>query len=58
MENFLKYFSSYYLKTTGVLGTFGRNEVQRNVLSTLDELVFNKVCPDSWKYITYGIAEK
>ena len=58
METFLKDFSSFDLNTTGVLGTFGRNEVQRNILSTLDELVFNKVCPDSWKYITYGMAEK
>lgn len=58
MEQFLKDFSSYKIKTTGVLGTFGRNERQRNLLSTIDELVLNKICPDNWKYISYGIAEK
>jgi hypothetical protein len=41
-----------------VLGTFGRNESQRNLLSTIDELILNKICPDNWKYIIYGIAEK
>jgi hypothetical protein len=46
------------LKTTGFLGTFGRNECQRHFLSTIDEMVIDKVCPDNWKYISYGIAEK
>jgi hypothetical protein len=36
----------------------GRNESQRNFLSKLDEIILNKVCPDNWKYIIYGIAEK
>lgn len=58
MNEFLKDFSSCDLKTTGVLGTFGRNERQRNLLSAIDVLVLNKVCPDNWKYISYGIAEK
>jgi SAM-dependent methyltransferase len=58
MEVFLKDFSTYDLKATGVLGTFGRNERQRNLLSTIDQLILNKVCPSSWKYIVYGIAEK
>jgi SAM-dependent methyltransferase len=58
MEEFLKVFSTYEIKTNGVLGTFGRNENQRNLLSAIDELILNKVCPDSWKYIIYGIAEK
>lgn len=58
MKEFLKDFSTYSIKTTGVLGTFGRNESQRNLLSTIDELILNKVCPDNWKYIAYGIAEK
>lgn len=58
MEVFLKDFSSFDIQTTGVLGTFGRNESQRNFLATVDKIILNKVCPDNWKYITYGIAEK
>ncbi len=58
MNDLLKDFSSFTLKTTGVLGTFGRNEGQRNFLSTMDEILFNNVCPENWKYIVYGIAEK
>lgn len=58
MKECLSIFSSYELKTTGVLGTFGRNEAQRNILSTFDSAVLNKLSPDKWKYIAYGIAEK
>jgi len=58
MKEFLKDFTNCDIKTTGVLGTFGRNEIQRYVLAIIDELILNKVCPDSWKYICYGIAEK
>ncbi|MFN4881619.1 MAG: SAM-dependent methyltransferase [Bacteroidota bacterium] len=58
MKEFLSDFSYYDIKTTGLLGTFGRTERQRNVLSAVDDLVLNKICPDRWKYICYGIAEK
>ncbi|MDQ3046766.1 MAG: class I SAM-dependent methyltransferase [Bacteroidota bacterium] len=58
LKNLLSDFSNYTIQTTGILGTFGRNESQRNFLSTLDNLILNKVCPDHWKYIAYGIAEK
>lgn len=58
MKKFLSDFSYYDIKTTGLLGTFGRTERQRNVLSAVDDLVLNKICPDRWKYICYGIAEK
>ncbi len=58
IKEFLKDFSICEIKTTGVLGTFGRNESQRNLLSTIDQLILNKVSPDSSKYISYGIAEK
>lgn len=58
MKEFLSDFSYYDIKTTGLLGTFGRTERQRNVLSAIDDLVLNKICPDRWKYICYGIAEK
>jgi hypothetical protein len=58
MKEFLSDFSYHDIKTTGLLGTFGRTERQRNVLSAVDDLVLNKICPDRWKYICYGIAEK
>jgi SAM-dependent methyltransferase len=58
MKEFMKDFSTCDIKTTGVLGTFGRNESQRNLLSTVDQLILNQVSPDSWKYISYGVAQK
>lgn len=58
MHDFLGIFSSYDIKTTGVLATFGRNEKQRRLLADADELLFNRICPGSWNYIAYGIAEK
>lgn len=51
-------FSSYELKATGVMGTFGRSEGQRSFLSTVDQTVLNHITPKSWKYIGYGIAQK
>jgi len=58
MKDFLKIFSYATIKTTGVLGTFGRNEGQRRFLTILDDMIFNRVCPGNWKYISYGIATK
>lgn len=58
MEEFLKGYSNVEIRTTGVLGTFGRNEGQRTFLSTIDQVLLNRICPESWKYIVYGIAEK
>ena len=58
MKGFLKAYSSFDMHTTGVLGSFGRTENQRKLLSTIDQIVLNKVCPDKWNYIAYGIAEK
>ncbi|MBK8846127.1 MAG: class I SAM-dependent methyltransferase [Bacteroidetes bacterium] len=58
MKEFLNDFSYCDIHTTGVLGTFGRNESQRTLLSTIDQLILNRICPANWKYIIYGIAEK
>ncbi len=58
VKGFLKDFSSLDIKVTGVLGTFGRNEKQRDFLAKMDNLFFNKICPNSWKYMCYGIAVK
>ena len=54
----LRDFSSYEIKSTGILGTLGRNENQRNFLSSIDDILLNNICPDKWKYIAYGIATK
>ena len=58
MDAFLSKFSSYELKTTGVVAAFGQGEAQRNLLASLDEAVFNTLCPSSMHYICYGIATK
>jgi SAM-dependent methyltransferase len=58
LRNFLQDFSTVEIKSTGVLGVFGRNESQRHSLSLIDNLVMNRICPDQWKYIGYGIAVK
>lgn len=58
MKTFLSDFSSVEINTTGVMATFGRNENQRNTLSKFDKIILNKIAPDKWKYISYGIAEK
>lgn len=57
-EYFLSNFKSFQIHQTGVLGTFGRNEAQRNFLSKLDDVIFNRITPKNWKYIVYGVAEK
>lgn len=58
MHDFLKIFSSHTLKTTGFLGALGRSESQRQVLAKADNLLFNRVVPDNWNYICYGVATK
>ncbi|MFH0755870.1 MAG: methyltransferase domain-containing protein [Bacteroidota bacterium] len=58
MKVFMEDFSFCEIKTSGFLGTFGRNERQRNLLSAVDQLIFNRVCPDQWNYICYGSAQK
>lgn len=58
MNEFLKEFSAYDIKAAGVLAAFGRTERQRGLLASADEILLNHVCPDRWKYIAYGIAEK
>lgn len=51
-------FSTKTIKTTGVLSLFGRNEAQRKALAVIDAALLNKLLPDNWKYIGYGIAKK
>jgi SAM-dependent methyltransferase len=58
MYEFLAPYSSFELKTTGFLGTFGRSERLREILSIIDNLLLNKIVPERWKYIIYGVAQK
>ena len=55
---FLRDFDKIQIHTSGVVGTFGRTENQRNALSVLDNLIFNHIVKNSWKYIAFGVAEK
>jgi SAM-dependent methyltransferase len=55
---FLEKFSLSEIKTTGILGTFGRTESQRSILAGLDSLVLNRICPSKWNYVVYGKAVK
>jgi SAM-dependent methyltransferase len=58
LGRFLFQFKSYNYETSGVLAAFGRKEWQRNIFARFDQLLFNHICPEQWKYIVYGIAEK
>ncbi len=58
LSEYLSIFSSFELKSTGVLSSFGRNEAQRRALAKFDQLGLNQLSPGSWKYIGYGIAQK
>lgn len=57
-NSYLEDFSSFELKTGGFLGVLGRSETQKALLASLDISLLNKLFPDNWKYIAYGIAEK
>jgi SAM-dependent methyltransferase len=58
MNDFLSIFSSHRFETTGFLGALGRSESQRKTLAKFDNLLFNRVVPDNWNYICYGVAVK
>lgn len=58
MEQLLSPFSKKELRTTGLLGTLGRNESQRNMLGKIDQSFSARICPSSWHYIIYGYARK
>lgn len=58
MRGFLEPFRDVRYGTTGFLGTFGRSESQRSVLAALDDVALNRVVPEQWHYIVYGVATK
>ena len=58
LSTYLKDFSDVQIQSTGFLSALGRSENQRSFFSSIDELLLNKILPENWKYIAYGIAEK
>jgi SAM-dependent methyltransferase len=58
LREFTSVFDEVELRTTGVIGAFGRSERQRSLLSLADQAVLNAAAPADWKYIAYGSAVK
>lgn len=57
-HSLLSKFSDYKINTTGFIAAFGRSESQRNILARIDNFILNKITPNYWHYIVYGIATK
>ncbi|HAA00816.1 MAG TPA: class I SAM-dependent methyltransferase [Flavobacteriales bacterium] len=57
-EAFSNKFVDVQLNTNGFLGTFGRTEKQRHLLSFFDKLIFDHITPKKKRYIIYGICTK
>lgn len=53
-----KKFSKYEFETNGFLAVLGKSEKERQILSTLDDLLFNKIISNKNKYVAYGYAIK
>lgn len=51
-------FADLEFITFGFLGAFGRGNMQRNFLGTLDTFFFDKVVPKDMHYIVAGVARK
>jgi len=58
VDEFLSNFTNVQIRTTGVLGAFGRTERQRRAFGAIDQTIVNRITPARWKYIVFGIAEK
>jgi SAM-dependent methyltransferase len=58
MNEFLASFSEKKLRPIGFAGAFGRSEAQRNLLALGDKFLFERIVPESWKYIIAGVARK
>lgn len=58
MREFLRKFASVQMRATGVIGALGRTERERNFLARVDQVVLNRLLPDEFKYLVYGIAIK
>ena len=57
-KGFLKRFSNFQYGTGGILGVLGKSEPQRNLLGSIDRSILDKLIPENYQYIIYGIAEK
>lgn len=57
-DEFLAPFSEKALRVNGFAGTFGRTEAQRDLLALGDQILFERLVPDRWKYIVAGVARK
>jgi len=58
LREMLSAFTEVEMRSTGLLGTLGRNETQRRLLGKLDQLVLARGCPSSWHYLVTGYARK
>lgn len=57
-DEFLAPFAEKHVMTNGFAGTFGRTETQRNLLAHADQILFERIVPERWKYIIAGVARK
>ena len=51
-------FDEVEFSTAGFLGTLGRSEPQRRVLSMADSALFDWTVPRRWNYVAFGVARK
>ncbi len=58
MQKLLKPFSTFEIKSTGVIAAFGSNERLRRVLASVDNRLLNHIFSDRSKYVVYGYAQK
>ncbi len=58
IHKLMKQFTLVKEKYVGVLGCFGRSEAGRENLGKIDTIIFDKIVPDSWKYIGMYIYKK
>ncbi len=56
-KDFFSKFKYCEFSTYGFLSSFGRNEKQRILLSKIDKF-FNKIIPEKFKYIIFGVVVK
>lgn len=58
MTELLAGFSTAEVRSSGFLAMFGTTESKRLALAAVDDRVFNRITPRSWKYVSYGAATK
>ena len=58
MKLLLNKFENVCFDIIGFSGAFGRTEKQRKILGIADYYFFEKIVPNTWKYILLGAARK